>query len=577
MSKRKRRNLGSIYTPTEFARPLVEWGVRDKNEKVLDLGLGEGIFAFLAFERLRILGASIKAATNQIYSSEIHQSTFEAFRKLAEARGLHFQHVYQDDFLNRQFPEVDCVTGNPPYVRRPAIENYELLTKNTEDDLQDYEVSPLSDLYIYFLLRAVSRLKAGGRLAVITADTWLNVRYGEMFKKVLRDNFSVEALISFDRAVFPDAQVKPVLLFATKQRTDPKKNTWFIRAQNGLPPSDLMPLVRRHRNALADTQVKKVKLHQLEPSHTWTKYFESADLLQEINSHSLMTEFENQFRSHIGVQTLANDFFVLPCEDVETLQIEAEFLVPFAHSSQQYKQPVIDRQIVPTHFLFYCSASKRSLYGTKALKYIKAGEKKEVPIRGKGVSVKGYQNKDRIQEDSRPRWYDLRTRLQKQPASPILVPRVFSRNFQVVWNQAQLIAGEPFIECTPKENFKLELELCLAILTNSLIELFVRSDSQLYGGGAYTVSPKHIKQIPVLDLTRINEHQKDLLRQAYRNYVIDPNHDRSIIDTVLYDILGLTEQIRGRITQTLAVLVVISATAKKRVVPNSPHDKSLYS
>jgi hypothetical protein len=563
MSKRKSRNLGSIYTPIEFARLLVEWGIRDKDDNVLDLGVGEGVFTFLAFERLQRLGASTEEASAQLYGSEIHAPTFKIFTNYAEEKNVSFPFIQHGNFLTQDFPEVDSVIGNPPYVRRSAIKDFDKLYRKNEPEPDKYPISGLADLYIYFLLRAISTLKIGGRLAVITADTWLNVRYGEALKRILANDFAIETLISFDRSVFPNAQVKPVLLFATKTKSiSTRRNVWFIRAQNGLPPIDLLPLVNRRHSKLANTSIKKIELCQLDSSDNWDKYFKSSDFIKGVASHALMTKLQNQFKTHIGVQTLANDFFVLSSEQISSHQIETRFLVPFAHSSQCYKTPLIEKQAVPVRFLFYCSDTKARLCNTKTLRYIEEGERKEVPVRGTGTSVIGYQNKARIKKNKRPHWYDLRTELEKRKLPPILIPRVFSRNFQVVWNQAAFFAGDSFIEFTPKNDFESDLELCLAALTNSLTELFIRVQSQLYGGGAHTVSPHRVKDIPVINIILIPDYQKDLLRKAYRTYISATVPDRSIIDRVIYDILQLDDSTQTQISEILKDLVKLSTTAK---------------
>lgn len=562
----KPRNLGSIYTPIEFARLSVEWGIRNRHDKVLDLGIGEGVFTFLAQQRLQKLGASTRLASAQLYGAEIHAETYETFTNLAEEKGLVFPNICQGDFLIQDFPKVQVALGNPPYVRRSAITDFEDLRNEISiynTSLAETEVSRLADLYIYFLLNAASNLKVGGRLAVITADTWLNARYGEAFKKILIDNFNIESLISFDRAVFPDAQVKPVLLFATKTKaTSMRRNVWFIRAQNGLAPIDLLPLVKRRSARLPDTSIKKLEVRSLEAANAWGEHFKSSDLVKEINSHPLMTKLQNQFKTRIGVQTLANDFFVLSTEQSLSLKIEMQFLMPLAHSSQDYKTPLIAANITATHFLFYCADKKSELISTCALKYIENAEEKIVPVRGKGTFVIGYQNKERIKQDKRPNWYDLRSSLEKRGLAPILIPRLFSRTFQVVWNQASFVASDSFIECNPTDEVKNDLELCLAILTNSLTELFIRNQSQLYGGGAHTVSPKRIKDIPILNLKLLTDSQKNLLRQAYQKYVATMPHDRSIIDRVLYKVLGIDLSTQNQIAQTLEDLVELATNAK---------------
>jgi hypothetical protein len=563
MSTPKPRNLGSIYTPKEHAQLLVQWAVRNKQDRVLDLGVGEGVFTFLTFERLQKLGASPSAAGNQIYGSEIDKQTFQSFTNHVKQRKACFPHVVEGDFLSSTFPQVDAVLGNPPYVRRSAIAKFDKIQKRNGVGSTTYDISRLSDLYMYFLMRGASSLKVGGRLAVITADTWLNVRYGKAFKTLLDQEFDVDSLISFDKAIFPNTQVKPVLLFATKTNSKSRRRrVWFIRAKNGLPPASLLKVVRRKSDEQFDAIIQKVTSAQLEPSDTWSKFFACADLVKDIASNRLMTKFTNQFQSQVGVQTLANDFFVLSSNQASELKIETRFLVPFAHSSHRYKTPVITKNTVATHFLFCCSETKRALRDTNAIRYIKAGERKEVLVRGKGTSVIGYQNKQRIQKDRRPRWYDLGTALEKRERPLILLPRVFSRTFQVTLNEAALVAGEPFIECTPNENLRNDLDLCLAILTNSLVELLVRSSSQLYGGGAYTVSPRRLKEIPVINLNLIREDEKECLRAAYRKYVGTSPHKRSIIDDALYDVLKLSRTVQKQIAKALQELVNLSTITK---------------
>lgn len=563
--KSKRKRKGSIYTPRDHADLLVQWAIRRKTDRVIDLGVGEGVFALLAFDRLLSLGAKRSTAARHIYGSEIDRKTYDSFTRAAEEKDAEFPNIVHGDFLSLAVPQADAILGNPPYVRRSAITRFDNIYKTDGETLTALGVSRLADLYIYFLLRAAAKLKTGGRMAVITADTWLNVRYGRTFKAVLEDEFAIESLIAFDNPIFP-AEVKPVLLFATKLgKPSPQRRVWFVSAHNGLRPATLTSVVNRRVYSLADVTVRKVPARQLEPTDTWTKFFDSADLLKKLGDHKLMATFETFLTPQIGVQTLANDFFVLSSTQLSEHQIERQYLVPFAHSSQPFKKPIIAKDTVPTHFLFYCSATKRALHGTKALKYIQAGEKQEVLERGKGTKIVGYHKKKRIQRARRRRWYDLRTSLGTRPPAEILIPRVFSRTFRVCRNDAAFIVGEPFIECRPNLAVGVDIDLCLAVLTNSLVELFIRADSQLYGGGAYTVSPRRLRQISIIDISALTDLQRHNLRAAYRKYVASNTQDRSIIDAVIYDILKLDSETRANIAQSLNALVRLSAATKKRI------------
>ena len=195
------RNLGSIYTPRDFAQFLTSWAIQSHEYRILDVGVGEGVFVFTAYERLIELGAKEIDAQQQVYGAEIDHSTYQIFSTLASQRKTAFPHLYNDDFFNVEFPRVDAIVGNPPYVRRTYIENIEHIRQTIfkrNPLISEFDFPRMTDLYIYFLLHALPLLRPGGRLAVITADPWLNVGYGEAFKKYLHQHFKIESLISLE-------------------------------------------------------------------------------------------------------------------------------------------------------------------------------------------------------------------------------------------------------------------------------------------------------------------------------------------------------------------------------------------
>src|SRR5690348_2189871 len=77
------RSFGSIYTPRDFAQFLTHWAIRSPEQKVLDIGIGEGVFVFTAYERLKELGAKDFDAQLQLYGTEIDAKTYHNFSKIA--------------------------------------------------------------------------------------------------------------------------------------------------------------------------------------------------------------------------------------------------------------------------------------------------------------------------------------------------------------------------------------------------------------------------------------------------------------------------------------------------------------
>ena len=553
-------NKGRIYTPKPVAEFLTDWAIRSSQDKVLDLGTGPGVFVFQAHRRLQALGCSARDASQQIYGAEIDDTVWSCFSSLAAGRGVSFPNIIKGDFFNTKIADVDAVIGNPPYLRRYAIDDVDVIRQKVLDDIDDVSnISRLTDLYVYFLLQSMRSLQPGGRLAVITADSWLNVGYGKALRQQLLEKFTIERLISIDRPVFDDAQVKPVLLLATKSRPKKKWCCEFIRVKNGLRFSDLPEHLNRE-TAHKDIQHATVPSDLLTPGNVWSINFKAPELYGEITSHHLFTPLDKIARAQIGHQTLAKDFFVLTRDKARKHRIEEQFLAPLAQSSQYLDHPVIFRQDESRFHLFYCSDPKKKLTGTQALKYIKAGEAKNVSIRGKDQKVVGYHNKPRIQKASRKNWYDLRTRIEKRGRAEILIPRLVYKHFTAYWNQAGHIPGELFIEFVPHKT--IDPKVYLAILNSTVAEVLFRCHAQVYGGGTYNMNSGEIKRMPIIDASLLSGGQCDTLVQSYTEFIQDPNLSRYSIDKAVASILGFDRDMMQRLKETRRDLVEISTSTK---------------
>ncbi len=539
MSSKLSRSLGSIFTPPDFARFLSSWAIRNPEDRVLDIGIGEGVFVFSALERLVAIGANTDIAREHIFGAEIHEPSYAAFLGRAKRFGGAFPNIKHADFFDTDFPMVDAVIGNPPYVRRTYLDDVDRIRERVlNHDRYDKSISLTrsTDLYVYFILHAISRLTCGGRLATIIADSWLNVGYGVALKAYLRDHFTIDSLVSLDRRVFEDAEVKPVLLLATRVNKPSLQSARFFRIHNGMPIENLAVLMREPENQHPDVTVHYVPTRELAPELQWGAHFRAPHVQQVLASHPLMTPIGNLAQTRIGVQTLAKEFFVLTADQARKSGIEPEFLEPLAQSSRGLERSIEPEQ-EPLHYLFYCSQDKEQLAGTCALEYILRGERATVSVRGKGSTVVGFHEKERIQQARRNNWYDLRTELERRGRGAILIPRLIYRNYTVIWNKAGHVPGELFIEVLPLPLGAADAELYLAILNSSITEFMLRSHAQLYGGGTYNIGPGQIKLVPIIDPSLLSQIQKKMLRVAYHAYLTDPLASRTFIDEAIRTIL----------------------------------------
>lgn len=557
------RALGSIYTPAEYASILSKWAIRKASDVVLDLGLGNGAFVFSAYDRLLELGANKESASQQIYGGEIDPVAFRELTRLAADRQIHFPNLENANFFDMRIPPVDAIVGNPPYVRRSYLGDVtalqDLLKRDTA--FNAIKLSSTADLYVYFLLHSLKYLKPGGRLAVITADSWMNVLYGQALKEYFLQHLVIEKLITFDRRVFAEVQVKPVLLFGEKRSAPASPvNVDFVRVKNGIPSVEIQKYLEEE-TAHMDISCFRVPWNSLRAATSWGINFKAPGIYEDLASHHLMVPMADVAYTRIGLQTLAKDFFILGKNQISDLGIEEEFLAPVVQSLSHCTGPVIEPGADSSFYLFYCSHGKSQLIGTRALQYIHDGETQEVSVRGKGATVTGYHNKPRIQEARRRNWYDLRTDVERRGRAEILIPRLIYQRYATIWNRAGHVPGELFIEFIPKERY--DTEVYLAILNSTLMELMLRARSQVYGGGSYNMNPGVIRSVPILYAERLSQDDKSRLVLAYRQFLSEAKNDRTGIDSAIAGVLELEASTQEKLTKSITDMRLVAASSKK--------------
>jgi hypothetical protein len=127
--------------------------------------------------------------------------------------------------------------------------------------------------------------------------------------------------------------------------------------------------------------------------------------------------------------------------------------------------------------------------------------------------------------------------LNRRGVAPILMPRRIYRRYQVVWNQVGWIAGENFIEMTPKAPGLL-LPL-LAVLNASTTELAIRVSAHVYGGGVYNLSPGGIGEVPVIDVRCLAPDRLERLKIAYQHFLLSGRKGREALDLAVLESVGL--------------------------------------
>ncbi|MEM4382337.1 MAG: N-6 DNA methylase [Candidatus Caldarchaeum sp.] len=528
---------GAVWTPHSIAELLVTWAVRSAHDSVLDLGCGEGVFLCETIRRLKNLGASSEQIAYQLLGTELDLDTFKKLQnKLEQALGRIPPYVYHNDFFKTEFPEkVEAIIGNPPYVRRWWLHNLDEIRYTISNTAKNFPRS--TDLACYFVIHAIKFLKPGGRLALILSDSWLDMDYGENFKRFLLNHFHIHAIIGFEAKVFPNHLINTVLLLAEKLANTCQSNaqlrTTFLRWKTLPSPLDWDIVLSKGSPCASNILIKPQR--DLKSTEPWSKLLYAPPAYFRLAKHPKLVPLQTLARTRIGFQSFCKRFYIIPAKS--PWHIEPQYLKPLIYSPRDIAGPILTPSHSPKHFLLYCSKLPSELVGTHVLRYIKWGESQKITPRGRHQEVIGFHNSPRIQRANRQPWYNLVPELSRRGSWPVLLFRRLFKRYAVIWNQAGWIASENFIELQPRPG--VDLLALLAFLNSSFAELLFQTHAHRYGGGVYNLNPGDIGGIPVLNILKLSENEKERLKAAYESFLLLGGRDRQVLDQVIANVLDL--------------------------------------
>ncbi len=211
-------------------------------ERVLpDLGnnikCGNSLIGFDYFEGQLLPDEEERARVNPFdWKNEFPQvftpSAFGTSPKSADGKTLKSKRSADLGEAGRGSGGFDVVIGNPPYVlgRETFDENAKrYLASNYESYGGKY------DLYIYFTEKAISLMRAKGKLGYIIPNTVLVNENAVKLRKVILDQTQIDLIRVFNERVFEDAQVESTILVVEKKPTNLKLTT----IQNGETVSEI--------------------------------------------------------------------------------------------------------------------------------------------------------------------------------------------------------------------------------------------------------------------------------------------------------------------------------------------------
>ena len=225
--------------------------------------------------------------------------------------------------------------GNPPYVRRWWQRDVDALQVIAEQMRGCGAIFASDRSGLLFCHSRGALFQAGGRLALIVSDSWLDMRYGTAFKDYLLRAFRVRGMIGFQSQVFPDVLVRPVVILAEKHaepRPPGRSRVAFVslngRIPKALPLDPCHLLESRHEQASGTI----LRMHELLPEQHWTPFLYTPPAYVELMKHAAMTLCRHWPGVRIGFQSFAKMFYIVPRDTQQRWELERRWLRPFMMS-----------------------------------------------------------------------------------------------------------------------------------------------------------------------------------------------------------------------------------------------------
>lgn len=554
MSNDDRQILGQFRTPPYVGSLMRTWAA-DGDDSVLDPGMGAGILSspFHPQWDVSTEPVHVDGVDRSRLSHLMGTTALTLYGQAHDPRASDFLDVSPED-LQR---DVDAIICNPPYTSGDSLpEAYKDRINTQIEQSIGSEISARSPLYAYFVYHARQFLSAGDRAAFLIPQSFLTTRYGESLKQFLQETFSIKALVQFDPAgerIFSDAHTTALITFleATPEN-ESGGETRFIRVDESVSGCELCQAVNDGEAGSTDWGfVNSVPQAKLDPVKNWEALFTPRDI--DTSDLPRLDEFATV---HRGKTTGAADFFCLSQPEVDELELDTQYL------SRLIRRPkLVDgydfrngdwetlRERGEDVWLFDPDAIQEIPESIDTFSEQVASDSSVLPDDDSGPVANllaylrdGVNNYDLPETDAletRSYWY----RPERQDSPRIIVQDGSREGFTFRLNETEarnIHNFNGFYDVTVNET---ELKALLAYLNSGVAERVVRNYTQTQQGGFEKLGPGAVKQLPVIDVTDMNDQITtdladlfDALRKTARcdgDYESVINH----IDAVLQQIL----------------------------------------
>ena len=333
-------------------------------------------------------------------------------------------------------------------------------------------------LHAYFLLRALTLLREGGRLAfILPADVCEGKSAGLLWQWITA-RYCLDAVVTFESEAspFPGVDTNALIFFIRK--AEPHSEFLWVRTREAWT-HDLHRWVTEGLPAVSR---------------------DSLTICQRSLQEGLKTGFSRPLQTHEedcprlgdfctvmrGIATGDNDFFFLTRAQAKDLQIPEAFLLPAVGRTRDVTAHVLTQEVMeqldesgrPT-LLFAPDSRRLDEFPPQVQAYLRAGE------------ARGLAQKALISQ--RKPWYNM----EKRRVPPFLFAYLGRRNVRFIRNQANALPLTSFLCVYPRQEDAETVNCLWRLLQHPSVIDHLASVGKSYGSGAIKVEPRALETLPI--------------------------------------------------------------------------------
>lgn len=467
-----RKRFAQFFTPEVIADFMARW-VLDGRKKmdVLEPAFGLGAFSRSLFKqnpKVRVVGYEADATIYNYAAENVAQAGSDVL-------------LYNEDYLRASWEDkYDGIICNPPYLKFHDYDNASLVP--LVNGQLGIRLNGFTNLYTLFLLKSISQLRDGGRMAYIVPSEFLNSDYGVEVKRALLRSGVLRhvVVVDFTQCAFDDALTTACILLCHKNGSLSEVRFSHV--------SDVGQL----QASLADYSAWAAD--QLKPETKWKQYYEGA----RSADYRHLVPFSTFAKVSRGIATGANDYFTFRESKKELYGIPERCLMRcVCHSTD-------------VHGLFFTDDDFQRLSHSDKAVYLFNGcaDVEDEHVRGY-ISLGEETGADkRYLTASRKPWYAIENR----KPSPIWVSVFNRKGLRFVRNIAG-VSNLTTFHCVYDAGV-VDIDVLFGYLVTNVAKEIFMDNSRQYGNGLVKFEPNDLNKGKAVDLRLLTEEEAQLVSAA---------------------------------------------------------------